>query len=226
MTKIKPDEVYENKYSALLNSGAIGWVSSWTHKTLERGLDNEHYSVVLELGAGQGQHLEHVRHSFDKYYETDVRIKLLKDSTRDRQEDLRVSQILVNAEDLTQFGEESVDRIVLSCLLAHLERPKTALMEMRRVLKKGGRLDIYLPSEPGFLLRLMRFLTTVPKAQIIGFSHLPFHYQEHRNHYLFMKYVIFEVFGEDIVQIRSYPIRWTSWNLSLWKTLRVTKNSQ
>ena len=209
-----------------MNSGTIGLISKWRHKSLEKKKGvGRHFPVVLEIGAGQGQHLEHVKHSFDTYYETDIRLEVLEKSASLRipPRGSKMVQMAMNAEDLSFFSDDSVDRIVITCVLAHLSNPKAALKEFRRILRHGGELCIYLPSEPGVMIRSIRYLTTVQKARFIGFSHLPFVYLEHRNHYLFLKYLMQEIFEHDSHHIRSYPIPGMSWNFSLWKIYIVTR---
>jgi hypothetical protein len=51
------DDYYDEHYSNVLNQGLIGRVSSISHSSLERRIDvKSHFSTVLELGAGEGQH--------------------------------------------------------------------------------------------------------------------------------------------------------------------------
>ena len=225
--KVNPDFVYENFYDQLLNSGAVGKVSNWTHKSLERTRRGvaPHFPVVLEIGAGQGQHLKFVKHSFNLYYETDIRLEVLEKATSSRYspDGKTIIQMAINAEDLSFFPNNSVDRIVISCVLAHLSNPRVAMMELSRILRPGGEIAIYLASEPGFILRSLRWLSTVQKARKMGLDHLRFNYLEHRNHFLFLKYLIQEVFEKDVVRFRSYPIPGMSWNFSLWKTVTVIR---
>lgn len=184
-----------------------------------------HYSAVLELGAGAGQHLGFVKHTWSEYFETDLRFENLKKATVGRSvyEMDGVTQLSVDAENLSRFENAKFDRIVITCLLAHLNNPTKALRDIRRVLKVGGQVVMYLPPEPGLLLRITRYFSTVQKAKKAGFRHLPFQYKEHRNHYLFLKYILMEVFEGDDYKFRSYPIKGLSWNFSLWTIFKVTK---
>ena len=68
------DDFYANHYENVLNSGAVGFVSEIMHKSLENYFERDDYfPKTLELGAGLGQHLSHVKHKFDEYLETDIR---------------------------------------------------------------------------------------------------------------------------------------------------------
>jgi SAM-dependent methyltransferase len=222
MTEMDFDDIYENRYSALLDTGLIGGMMGMAHKSLEKGF-YKHYPVVLEIGAGKGQHLEFVKHTFDEYLESDIRFDLLRGATTKRVPAPGVKQIGLDAQDLRDIQTGSVNRVIATCLIAHLGDPKAALKEIRRVLVVGGEVALYIPSEPGLMLRLARYLTTVQKAKRMGYQHLPFHYQEHRNHYLFLKYILKEVFGDDKTSFRSFPIPGLSWNFSLWKVFTATK---
>jgi ubiquinone/menaquinone biosynthesis C-methylase UbiE len=159
-----------------------------------------------------------VKHAFDKYFETDIRQENLP-----KRESNSIIQLRVDAGNLSGFDDYSFDRLIASCVIFHLSDPETALREWRRVLKVGGRLDFYVPSEPGALLRLLRSLTTVRKAKRMGLDHYAFHYREHRFSYPFIHTLIKDVFQADSLRISSFPVPWTSWNASLWKVVRVTK---
>ena len=52
---------------------------------------------------------------------------------------------------LLPFIHDSFDGVLLNNVLEHLARPEDALSEIKRVLKKGGRLMIELPGKKGFL---------------------------------------------------------------------------
>lgn len=192
--------------------------------TMERGLANASYPKVLEIGAGQGQHLKHVKHQWDTYVETDIRLDTLVSTTL-RRPPLKknIVQQFADAENLEAFADESFDRVIVSCVLAHLKNPETALEEWRRVLVPGGVITIEIPSEPGMLLRLSRMIFTVPKAKRLGHDHLAFHYREHANHFPSMKMLVKHVFGGDEIKIYTYPIAGLSWNFSLWKIFQIKK---
>jgi phosphatidylethanolamine/phosphatidyl-N-methylethanolamine N-methyltransferase len=229
MKKSLIDTVYENKYANLLNTGLIGKVFSLKHMTMERGLANAIFPKVLEVGAGQGQHLNHVKHQWDTYVETDIRLDTLVSTTLTRPplfSNKTIVQQFADAENLEAFANESFDRVIVTCVLAHLKNPETALEEWRRVLVPGGVITIEIPSEPGMLLRLSRMIFTVPKAKRLGHDHLAFHYREHVNHFPSMKMLLNHVFRGDEIKIYTYPIAGLSWNFSLWKIFQIKKCPQ
>jgi phosphatidylethanolamine/phosphatidyl-N-methylethanolamine N-methyltransferase len=212
------DNVYSKNYEAIFNSGAIGIVAKWTHLALERGkTPKDRFPVVLEVGAGQGQHLKYVRHDFDKYFETDLRPSLLPE----RKKFGKVIQLGVNAESLANFPDSSVDRVIASCVLIHLNDPEKALREWHRVLQPSGSLDVYIAPEPGWLLRLARRISTGRKLKKLGMDYPLFHYREHRYSYPYLKAVIISEFSEFDIKFRSYPIPGLSWNFSLWKIAHI-----
>lgn len=210
------DKIYRVDYQDLLNTGAVGLVSNWSHRSLEK-YANKHFSTTLELGAGHGQHFQFIKHTFDKYYETDVRIKNLPKRAKNQ----KVQQVEIDAENLKYFKDASVDRIVVTCVLIHLSDPEKALLEWRRVLAPGGRISIYLAPEPGTLLRMARHFTTARKLRKLGVNHPSFHYREHRYSYLYLKALIEDVFSGYERSWRAYPFIHASWNFSLWKTVEI-----
>lgn len=223
MNKSRSDVVYEENYGKLLNTGIVGFIFKLTHKSLEIGLKKRTFDRVLEIGAGQGQHLTHVKHAWTEYVETDIRLENLIAATALTRPVMNVHQEAADAQDLHQFSDESFDRVIVSCVLAHLPNQERALEEWRRVTKPGGTISIYIPSEPGMLLRLSRNLSTVPKAKRMGQDHLAFHYREHVNHFPAMKMLVKYVFREDQVKIRTFPAPFLSWNFSLWKVAQINK---
>lgn len=207
----------------------VGKVFALKHKTMERGLAATRYPRVLEVGAGQGQHFAHVKHQWDTYVETDIRLDTLVSKTLKRIPQLherKIVQQFADAENLEAFDDESFDRVIVSCVLAHLSNPEAALEEWRRVLVPGGAISIEIPSEPGMILRLSRMMFTVPKAKRLGHDHLAFHYREHANHFPGMKMLVKHVFRDDEIKIYTYPIAGLSWNFSLWKIFQIKKQSK
>ena len=88
LIRLTNEKYFQQFYDSLLedeSSNLLSRMVRLSHKTLEKYTKNQEYKIVLELGAGTGQHFRYVQHKFDKYIESDIRqnIKLSKKSFRD-----------------------------------------------------------------------------------------------------------------------------------------------
>lgn len=218
-----PQRYFREAYNDVMYSGAVGVYSRFVHWLLERPYRHARTPVVLELGAGHGQHAPFVRGQVETYLETDLDATLAPAGERlvcGRP----VQRRQLDATDLSEFADGSVDRVIATCLLAHLDRPEEALQEWRRVVRPGGYLTIYVPAEPGMLLRMLRHLVMVPKSRKHGQDHLATVYRDHRNHYPLMRTVLRSVFAGDEVKRVRFPLRWLGWNFSLFEVYHVTRS--
>jgi ubiquinone/menaquinone biosynthesis C-methylase UbiE len=97
-----------------------------------------------------------------------------------------------------------------------------ALLEMRRVTKRGGLVYIYLSRDPGILNRFFRKIFIVPKAKGKGFNEYKvFIAREHRNHFKSLETMIKHVFKSQKIQQRYYPLRIKSWNLNTFCIFQI-----
>lgn len=223
LRKLTPDEYYQNYYSAILAKRSINFMEKIVHKTIERKIPNLNENCeIFEIGAGNGEHLAFVKHKYGKYYETDIRIDQLINSTKHRIKTNKIVQKKFNANDLASLESDTIDRFILTCVLMHLDNVKTVLTELRRVGKNNSVISIYVPCEPGLLLRLARYFTTAKNAKKIGIDHLNFHYQEHRYHILHISEVIKNVFADDKITRTRFPINYFSWNFNLWEVYQIS----
>jgi ubiquinone/menaquinone biosynthesis C-methylase UbiE len=125
------------------------------------------------------------------------------------------------------FGSSSLDVVFHGCLLHHLENPLECLNEVRRVLRPGGTAVLYLPCDPGLLLRIaQRLITQRGARRVMGRERLSVRYLwaiEHRNHYASISEMIRHVFLPDQVSVSGYPIPWRFWNLKLFDVIVIRK---
>ncbi len=212
------EDFYNMKYTRLLGDGCVGKLANFIHWKIESGVASDSYfPQVLEVGSGNGEHLKWVKHKYDKYIESDIRLR------NDSQKQEKVFRKVLNAECLVEIKSESIDRLVATCLIVHLTNPENALMEWRRVVNsKNGEVTIYVPCEPGFLLRLVRYLTTRRKASKLGYNHLSIHYREHRNSWILSNLLISEVFSGWSIRRKRFPFGFLSWNFSLFDVYHIT----
>jgi phosphatidylethanolamine/phosphatidyl-N-methylethanolamine N-methyltransferase len=211
---------FAEDYQKVMYTGVIGIYSRLTHKLLDWPFRGSKTPTILEVGAGVGQHARYALTEFDTYYSTDISVEAVGAC---EVHDPRITATVADAQSLTNFADESVDRVVATCLLAHLSEPEQALQEWRRVLKPGGSVSIYVPAEPGMLLRLLRHLAVAPKSRKLGNDHLAIIYRDHRNHYPSMRLLIEAVFAQDAIQRRRFPTRLLGWNFSLFDIFHITK---
>jgi phosphatidylethanolamine/phosphatidyl-N-methylethanolamine N-methyltransferase len=218
------DEYYKKDFDLVLNSGLIGKMSNFVHRLTESFVPNSRYGTILEVGSGSGKHKFFVKNNFDSYFETDLRIDNPGELTFliDGENSL-VTRLQSDAQNLTLFADKSVDRLIATCLLVHLPDPEIALREWRRVLATNGVATIFLPCEPGILLRAFRFFTTIPKSKKFGIDHRAIHYREHRNMYIFCDLLINEIFEKDSVRRIKFPIPFFSWNFRLFDLIIIQK---
>jgi ubiquinone/menaquinone biosynthesis C-methylase UbiE len=216
MVKIEPDDFYQQYYEKIFNNGLISRFSNFMHYFIERPRKNKYFEEILEVGSGHGQHFNFVKSKYHRYTELDLRV--LENSTVGSRN--RVS-LQGDAQNLINIRSNSIDRLIATCLIAHLPDPDKAVSEWRRVVKAGGVLDIYVPCEPGMMLRIFRAFTTVPKSEKLGLDHKSMHYREHRNSWILCNIVISECFSDDKVKIEKFPFGLPSWNFRLFDIYRI-----
>ena len=140
---------YSQMYESHTYGGLAGIAQDWMHRSLERGYSHSTaFSRLLEVGGNVGEHVPFVKHAFDEYLLTDLHDSL----SEEQRAKLAASSISFSTADVQALPWDpgTFDRVVNTCLLHHVPDPELALMEIRRVLKDGGR-GRHLPVErPGW----------------------------------------------------------------------------
>lgn len=173
-------DVYDNSnYSSPLQSS----VMRTSHRIVEKKFQqSNHFSRVLEIGAGTGEHLAFVRHGFDQYVLTDIDSKTL-DVARCKLDGKYGDKITFETQggvDLC-YAENSFDRLIATHVLEHIYKPHLALKEWERVLKNGGVISILIPTDPGMAWRLGRHLGPRKNAIAQGIAYDYIMAREHVN---------------------------------------------
>jgi ubiquinone/menaquinone biosynthesis C-methylase UbiE len=178
------NERLTNAYDALNYGRSLSaWFMRRGHVLLEAAFaPTEHFSKVVEVGAGAGEHLSFVRHGFDEYLMTDASDLRLARAREALPEHLR-AKVRVERQDASRLTLEdaSVDRLIACHVLEHLYRPHEVLSEWHRVLRPGGILSILLPCDPGLMWRLGRMLGPRAKAERAGIEYDYWMAREHVN---------------------------------------------
>lgn len=166
---VEDTEWYKFKFfNKIYYTGISKIVISKSHRLLEKNRRN-HFALTLELGATHGQHLEFVEHTFDQYILSDL--VLNEDLINRIDTSKNISVIKLDAHDLSCFKSNSIDRILMTCLLHHLSDVNLSLEQMLNILKpKTGVLDILLPNDPSLIWNLGRIILTIPKVIMSGKS--------------------------------------------------------
>ena len=193
-----------------------------THRRMERKVKASHFSRVLELGGGNGEHLNYVLHGFDSYTLVDLRQATLEDR---HERDPRIISIVADAERLP-IDDHSIDRVIVTCLLHHVDHPEIVLQEIDRVLKDDGTATIFLSCDPGIVVRFLRKLTTERTARKLGFKGYDLmNARDHRNHVSSLLLLARFVFRNKLIQENWMPFRVPSWNLNGYLILTVAKKN-
>ena len=150
-------DVYdESNYASPLQSAVMRASHRLTEKNFK---DHDHFAKVLEIGAGTGEHLGFVRHTFDQYILSDLDAKTLEVSKRKLNDKLSDKlKFETQCGEGLSYADNSFDRLIATHVLEHIYQPHLALKEWARVVKNGGVLSILIPTDPGMAWRLGRHL--------------------------------------------------------------------
>lgn len=205
-------------YRECYGTGLLGRGWNLAHSLIERPFqDSHHFNLVLELGAGHGQHFPHVRHSFGQYLMTDLMPELLPVA-----HDGRVNTMGLDAADLRPIASESVDRLIATCLLAHMNDPLAALQEWRRVVRPGGYLSLYVPLEPSIANLLVRKAYIWPRSRRHGAVDPEYlMWSQHMIHYPALRVFLNLAFAKDSVETRRFPSKFVPWNLGIFEVWTI-----
>jgi SAM-dependent methyltransferase len=219
------DDFYMNDYESIMNAGLVGKMWRYIHKSLDAPFLDLNRICLIEVGSGNGQHFNLSNISTREYVEVDMRKSDNSLVDLKKAKDFGRRFILDDATHLVKFTDSHFDGLIATCLLAHLPDIETTLNNWRRVVKPGGILSIYIPNEPGILLRIARGVTTKRRIQKRGYDHEFVHWKEHRNHFLGMRSMIKHVFQKDSIKFRGFPLPVLPWGLNLYTLVQITKTN-
>lgn len=214
------DDFYRNYYQDVFCSGGVvGKSYDHTHKMLERKFRTNRNLAILEFGAGTGEHLSFVKPDFESYTMLDLRPA---PEGPEWQGDDRVTWL---QQDIGFLPNEGVkyDRILCTCVMHHLDNPAAALASIRGSLKPGGTFSLFLPSDPGVLVRINRRLFVERRARKLGFEAYGIvNAYEHRNHYWSLKTLIESTFCDFEIRKVYFPFFIPAGNLSTFSIWHIS----
>jgi SAM-dependent methyltransferase len=214
---------YSDFYKSVIFGKGLGpWAVRRSHSKMEKTLSDFKFSKTLELGAGNGEHLDFIEHNFDEYFVTDLKPPRLNKKWK---ADQRVQCHVVDAENIP-YAAATFDRVVVTCLLHHVSNPEKVLLEILRVLKNEGVATLFLSCDPGLLVRMLRAITTARAADKNGFKGYGLMVaRDHRNHIGSLLQMVRFVFRSCEINIRFYPFRIHSWNLNGYVVVQISKSN-
>lgn len=213
---------FYRKMIGLESDGMLSFLWKYPHKVMEKRFKTNSNFKILELGYGEGEHLAFVENDFETYIATDIDKSRLKIPQSQNINKIILKQ--VDAEKLP-FEDEVFDRVIATCLIAHLRYPEEALTEWRRVLKLGGQATIYVALEPGLALRMFRRIFTAPKAKRLGFEGYNLYIaRDHINDAFRVLNILAEVFNQDQIEYSYRPFFIRSWYLNLFCVVNITRH--
>ena len=210
-------------YDAVATSAQSGITARIFHSQIERGIPaSAHYPRVLEVGALTGQHLPYVRHSFDSWVLSDI-----VPHPTGVFDDARISFVQQDVHKMT-FEDHFFDRVAATCVVHHLDRPMTALAEMRRVCKPGGAITILLPIDPGWMYDLSLRLTSVRRAKKLGLldEALRSRALDHHNHFTSLRWQFGEAFRNDDVKVFTWPLPFGGKFLNIFSAWHIVRGAK
>jgi phosphatidylethanolamine/phosphatidyl-N-methylethanolamine N-methyltransferase len=173
-------DVYDkSNYASTLQSTLMRAGHRLTEKRFQK---RDHFAKVLEVGAGTGEHLGFLHHTFDQYVLSDLDAKAL-DVAKQKLNEKFGNKLLYEIESggKLSYANNSFDRLIATHVLEHIYQPHLALKEWARVLKNGGVLSILIPTDPGMAWRLGRHLGPRRNALAQGISYDYVMAREHVN---------------------------------------------
>jgi len=202
-----------------LSQGLLSLLWKYPHRLIEKGHIDNNDKVIVEMGVGNGEHLRFVKPPWLKYVAIDLRQnEILANESK------KFGQIEIVTADAQNSGlpDNFADRVIITCLIAHLEKPEAALRDWNRITKDQGRISIYMPCETGILLRLFRKFITKPIAEKQGFHGYDlFILREHINSHHLIDGLINELFHSWQITERRRPIPFLPSTLNLFSIYEI-----
>ena len=164
---------------------------------------------ILDVGSGMGYHLK-----FEKLSNKRTYICLDKDPTMIDKIQTPGVKKMVGSSSKILLKDNSIDLIIASHVLEHLPHLRSDLKELKRILKKNGKLIVVLPCDPGKLWRVLTFITPSRwRLRRLGIDYDIVMKHEHVNTFETCMRELREVFTVD--QEKYYPFLIKKYNFNI-----------
>jgi ubiquinone/menaquinone biosynthesis C-methylase UbiE len=220
------DKFYSEIYDEYLNDDGLIRIAN---RTLERKIEhnsNKQDNYVLEIGGGGGEHLKYVSNFPQKNYIILDPRETSKPTVRKLKKLSSKIKFVSGVAENIPFPDCYFDRIVSSCVLAHLDDPLASLLECRRVTKENGTLSFLVTTDPGFLNQLVKKMYSYPKLNKLSEYPANLIYAlDHKNGVINLLSIIRYVFKNDSIKLNYYPFFIPSVNFNLAVIVNITKSA-
>jgi demethylmenaquinone methyltransferase/2-methoxy-6-polyprenyl-1,4-benzoquinol methylase len=220
------DKYYSEVYDKYLNDECLIRVANTTlEKKIEHNSSKQD-NYVLEIGGGGGEHIKYVSNFPQKNY-------IILDPRETSEPTIRKLKKLNSKIKFVSGVAENIpfpncyfDRVVSSCVLAHLDDPLASLLECRRVTKENGTLSFLVTTDPGFLNQLVKKIYSYPKLNKLSEYPANLIYAlDHKNGVINLLAIIRYVFKNDSIKMNYYPFLIPSVNFNLAVIVNITKSA-
>lgn len=215
---------YETHYNSVTASADGSSIQRYLHLEMERPFGvSRTFSRTLEVGGNRGEHIPFVRHRFDEYWLTDLYPPEVPSNLSG---DKRIRTCVCDAAEIP-FGEGAFDRVIVTCLMHHVEDPLRVFYEVRRVTRLGGEITIMIPTDPSLAYRLGVWLSSRRAARRRGLQEEMYLVKalDHRNHYRSIATQATHAFRGDDVRCRYLPFRIPSIEFNAFTVWHITRTS-
>jgi SAM-dependent methyltransferase len=215
------NQYFNDHYDRMMYTGLVGYFSNRIHKKIKKLVMfriNGAMDKIFEPGCGSGQHSNY--YNFENVYIQGDKDKELV--LKGNQLSLGNRIFVVCDTENLPFKSNTFSMLIATCLLCHVYHLEKAICEWKRLIKKDGTLIIYVPTEPGLALTLIRYFTTSWKGKRMGFDHINQIATDHRNHYPLMKSTILSNFANSEIIVHKFPSL-PFWHLRLYDIFEIRK---
>ena len=218
-----------SKVSENLYKGTSKKLFNKTHKDLAKYGNNLvkkeqlKQDKILEIGAGRGEFYEYIEKNFQSYLMTDISDWGKNHILELGKKDPRIKFEQQNIEDI-KYEDNYFDRIIVSCVIAHVTELFKALEEVRRVTKPGGVISIFISTDPSILLRIARKVFTERKMKNLSIPYKLLNSIQHRNTPTSILDMVDWIYQKDKVEKDYLPFKIKSWNLSTHLIVNIKKS--
>ena len=221
LNTISSENDLENKYLKEFYSGFSGFLFKLSHQNLEKNLNKNTYSKILEIGAGPHPQINYIKHNFNEYYvleTSDFAVNFLKQFKK-------IKVIKYEGKNIP-FEDNFFDRIIIAHTLEHIEDFECFIIQIINKLKFNGILSIALPTDPGVLWRYARFCKKNYFSKNLGISNLEYDYimaSEHINSVFSIRNVLLYHYKKSMLE-SFLPFKIKSLDLNLFYNVQIIKD--